>query len=110
MLRNITIIGILTFIAATVISLAGRARGDAGPGDQAFESHFKVVLDERAAADYHVNTDKVDSQVAAFVAAHETFTLDDLQNIKIPAGPDHALLLSEIATIQVQFTRPAAKP
>jgi len=96
------------FFRATV---GGEPAEAPGPlADRAFSAHLKITLDPRAASDYGVDPKRVDEIISDFAAKHDSFTLNDLQNLKVPAGPDKNLLLSEIATIDVQFNQPPAKP
>ncbi len=104
----------LFVLLLTIGFLRVSARSDPAdaPGplaDRAFASHLKITLDPRTASDYGVDPKKVDSLINEFAAKHDSFNLSDLQNLKIPAGPDKNLLLSEIATIDVQFNPMAAK-
>jgi hypothetical protein len=106
----------LIFLAVLMFSiclLSLKARSDTSATAPAERSTLaaavKVTLDPRAAADYGVDPHQVDAAVADFEAQHDAFTLTDLQNIKIPAGPDKSLLLSEIATVDVQFSHLAGK-
>ena len=73
-------------------------------------AHLKITLDPKAASDYGVDPKRVDEVITDFAAKHDSFTLTDLQNLKVPAGPDKNLLLSEIATLDVQFNQTPVKP
>jgi hypothetical protein len=109
-----TLLFLAPLLAIAVLHVTARSEQPAdAPGplaDRAFLAHLKIALDPKAASDYGVDPKRVDEVISDFAAKHDAFTLNDLQNLKIPAGPDKSLLLSEIATIDVQFNQTPAKP
>jgi hypothetical protein len=105
---------VLFILLLTLVCLHTSVRSDpadapAPLADRAFLSHLKITLDPRAASDYGVDPKRVDEIISEFAAKHDSFTLTDLQNLKVPAGEKN-ILLSEIATIDVQFNQTPAKP
>jgi hypothetical protein len=105
-----TPVAALLFSMCFILPSAHSDPATTAPADRpALAATVKVTLDPRAAADYGVDPHQVDAAVADFEARHDAFTLTDLQNLKVPAGSDKSLLLSEIATIDVQFSHLAEK-
>jgi hypothetical protein len=73
--------------------------------DFRFQSDFKVVIDDAAATDNHVEPASVNQRVKKFIDTHDRFSLADLQNIKIPNSDGRDVLLQEVASVQVEFHR-----
>lgn len=79
---------------------------DAHPAENfRFRADFKMVIDDAAAIDNHVEPASVNQRVRKFIDAHDRFSLADLQNIKIPNSDGRDVLLQEVASVQVEFHR-----
>lgn len=74
-------------------------------GAHRFLSDVTVQIDGAAAADNRLEPDAIRGQVARFLDSHQKFTLNDLNNLKLPAADGREVLLQEVATVQVEFHR-----
>ena len=74
-------------------------------GGARFQAQFKVVIDDAAAEDNHVEPGQINGVVQKFLESHDTFTLAEVQNIKIRASNGRDVLLQEVASVQVTFHR-----
>ncbi|HEX8911472.1 MAG TPA: hypothetical protein VF796_03860 [Humisphaera sp.] len=112
-----------SIVALTVVATATFAGGCGGPDvppqppashaaaeasplakpAQVYGSEFEVRLDRPAMAAAGVDQTAVADALAAFFKARPTFTLSELNAVRVPAGNGREVPLRQIATVDVRF-------
>ena len=88
---------------ATQPAVSGeRSRDRAAPS---FEASIDVQIDPAAATDNGLEPSAIKDRVRQYLRSHDSFTLTDLQNVKIPNPDGRDVLLQEVASVQVKFRR-----
>ena|SRR5947209_7404221 len=88
--------------AAAQTASGPTTRETSGPSNR-FAAMLKVKLDDSAATDYGVSADDVMARVRELEARPEGFTLEELQNLKIPTATGGSVLFQEVASVHIRF-------
>ena len=70
-----------------------------------FEARIDFSIDRSAATENGLSAGAIDDLVNRFLQSHDTFSLVDLQNLRIPSESGRDVLLQEVASVQVEFHR-----
>ena len=91
-------------LIGSVTVLGGASSPSSQPASK-LQSELKVVVDESAAEDNRLEPQAITEAADRFIASHESFSLSELENLKIHSPKGRDVLLQEVASVQVQFHR-----